>query len=77
MTFAQTSQSPIAEYLAVQNALLRKARHLYFGRIGYVTQPKPDRRGEPFVRAEVLDSRLGVCIPAYSQWRRTELFLFR
>jgi len=25
----------------------------------YVTQPKPDRRGEPFVRAEVLDSRLG------------------
>jgi len=55
-----TAGSPIAEYLAVQNALRRKARHLYFGRIGYVTQPKPDRRGEPFVRAEVLDSRLGV-----------------
>ena len=55
-----TIGSPIAEYLAVQNALRRKARHLYFGRIGYVTQPKPDRRGEPFVRAEVLDSRLGV-----------------
>src|SRR5262245_25706041 len=50
--------SPSAEYLAVQNALRRKARHLYFGRIGYVTQPKPDRRGEPFVRAEVMDSRL-------------------
>ena len=40
--------SPLAEYLAVQNALRRKARHLYFGRIGYVTQPKTDRRGEPF-----------------------------
>ena len=52
--------SPIAEYLATQNAVLRKARHLYFGRIGYVTQPKPDRRGEPFVRAEVLESRLAV-----------------
>ena len=55
-----TAASPIPEYLAVQNALRRKARQLYFGRIGYVTQPKPDRRGEPFVRAEVLESCLGV-----------------
>jgi len=54
------ASSPIAEYLATQNAVLRKARHLYFGRIGYVTQPKPDRRGEPFVRAEVRESRLAV-----------------
>lgn len=52
--------SPIAEYLATRNAVLRKARHLYFGRIGYVTQPKADRRGEAFVRAEVLESRLAV-----------------
>jgi hypothetical protein len=52
--------SPIPEYLATQNSPHRKARHLYFGRIGYVAQPKPDRRGELFVRAEVLDSRLGV-----------------
>ena len=37
-----------------------KRRRLYFGRIGYVTQPEPDRRGELFVRAEVLESRLGV-----------------
>src|SRR4051794_3999402 len=51
---------PSEEYLAVQNALRRKSRQLYFGRIGYVTQPKPDRRGELFVRAEVLDSHLGV-----------------
>ena len=55
-----TIGSPSEEYLAVQNALRRKARQLYFGRIGYVTQPKPDRRGELFVRAEVLQSRLGV-----------------
>jgi hypothetical protein len=55
-----TADSPTAEYLAIQNALRRKARHLYFGRIGYVTQPKPDRRGEPFVHAEVLESRLGI-----------------
>ena len=55
-----TGPSPIAEYLATQNSSRRKARHLYFGRIGYVTKPKPDRRGEPFVRAEVLGSRLGV-----------------
>src|SRR5437764_5543801 len=52
--------SPSEEFLAVQNALRRKARQLYFGRIGYVTQPKPDRRGELFVRAEVLESRLGI-----------------
>ena len=52
--------SPIAEYLATQNSPRRKPRHFYFGRIGYVAQPKPDRRGEPFVRAEVLGSRLGV-----------------
>ena len=57
---ASAADSLIEEYLATQNALRRKARHLYFGRIGYVAQPKPDRRGEPFVRAEVLESRLGV-----------------
>src|SRR5216684_8402557 len=55
-----TIGSPREEYLAVQNALRRKSRQLYFGRIGYVTQPKPDRRGELFVRAEVLESRLGL-----------------
>ena len=52
--------SPIHEYLATQNGLRRKARQLYFGRIGYVAQPKADKRGEHFVRAEVLESALGI-----------------
>src|ERR1700728_308919 len=54
------SSSPIRECLATQNGLRRKARQLYFGRIGYVSQPKADKRGEHFVRAEVLESALGV-----------------
>ena len=48
--------SPTNEYLAIQNSLRRKARQLYFGRIGYVTQPKTDKRDEYFVRAEVPES---------------------
>ena len=31
---------------------------IYFGRVGYVAQPKADKRGEYFVRAEVLEERL-------------------
>ena len=54
------SSSPIRECLATQNGLRRKARQLYFGRIGYVAQPKADKRAEYFVRAEVLDSALGI-----------------
>src|SRR5258708_17019044 len=51
-----TIESPSEEYLAVQNALRRKPRQLYFGRIGYVTHPKPDRRGQLLVLAEALKS---------------------
>jgi hypothetical protein len=36
------------------------ARELYFASIGYVTQPKADKRKEYFVRAEIVDARLGV-----------------
>src|SRR5215472_10719906 len=36
------------------------AKELYFATIGYVAQPKPDKRGEFFVRADVAESRLGV-----------------
>jgi len=36
--------SPIHEYLATQNGLRRQTRQLYFGRIGYVAQPKADKR---------------------------------
>src|SRR5690348_6106536 len=52
--------SPTNEYLAIQNSLRRKARQLYFGHIGYVTQPKTDKRGEYFVRAEVPESTFGI-----------------
>jgi hypothetical protein len=52
--------SPIGEYLATQNSLQRRARHLYFGRVGYVTQPRTDKREEYFVRAEVLESGFGI-----------------
>jgi hypothetical protein len=53
-------ESPIREYLATQNGLRQRARQLYYGRIGYVAQPKADKRGEYFVRAEVLESALGI-----------------
>ena len=52
--------SPTNEYLAIQNSLRRKARQLYFGRIGYVTQPKTDKRDDYFVRAEVPESSFGI-----------------
>jgi len=52
--------SPATEYLAIQNSPRRKARQLYFGRIGYVTQPRADKRDEYFVRAEVPESGLGI-----------------
>lgn len=52
--------SPIGEYLATQNSLQRKARQLYFGRLGYVTQPRVDKRNEYFVRAEVTESTFGI-----------------
>ena len=53
-------ESPIRECLATQNGLRQRARQLYYGRIGYVAQPKADKRGEYFVRAEVLESALGI-----------------
>ena len=52
--------SPIGEYLATQNSLQRKARQLYFGHIGCVTQPRTDKRDEYFVRADVLGGGLGI-----------------
>jgi hypothetical protein len=52
--------SSIGEYLATQNSLRRKARQLYFGRIGCVTQPRTDKRDEYFVRADVMGGGLGI-----------------
>lgn len=47
------------EVRIVQNTSLRP-KELYFGPIGYVTQPKPDRRGDYFIRAAIDNSSLGV-----------------
>ena len=52
--------SPIGEYLADQNSRRRKDPQIYFGRVGYVAQPKADKRGEYFVRAEVPKSAFGI-----------------
>jgi hypothetical protein len=52
--------SPVQEYLSTQNLGREKARHLYFGRIGHVTQPWADKRDEYFLRAEVTESAFGI-----------------
>jgi hypothetical protein len=41
-------------------AAATQPKELYFGSIGYVAQPKTDKRGEYFLRAEVSESRLGL-----------------
>ena len=59
LEFDPTAADPIRELRVVQNTS-RRPRELYFVPIAYVTQPKPDKRGEYFVRAEITDSRLGI-----------------
>src|SRR5689334_10550154 len=49
-----------ARELRVLQASERRPGELYFASIGYVTQPKADKRNQYFVRAEVVDGRLGV-----------------
>src|ERR1039457_6871031 len=56
--FDPTAVDPNLEFRVVQNT--RRPRELYFAPIGYVTQPKPDKRGEYFVRAAVTGSRQGI-----------------
>jgi len=43
-----------------KNASSRRLRELYQAQIGCVAQPKDDKRGDPFVAAEVAGSRLGI-----------------
>ena len=57
--FDSTAVDANRELRVVQNTS-RRPRELYSAPIGYVTQPKPDKRGEYFVRAAVTGSRLGV-----------------
>src|SRR5215469_10877480 len=52
--------SPVCEVLARRSLNGRRSPQLYFSRIGYVTQPKSDKRDRYFVRAEVAASKLGI-----------------
>ena len=59
LEFDPTAADPMRELRVVQSTT-RRPRELYFVPIAYVTQPRPDKRGEYFVRAEITDSRLGI-----------------
>jgi hypothetical protein len=54
------TSSPACEVLARRRVNGRRSWQLYFSRIGYVTQPKSDKRDQYFVRAEVIASKLGI-----------------
>jgi hypothetical protein len=57
--FDPTAVDPVRELRVVQNTS-RRPKELYCAPIGYVTQPKRDKRDEYFLRAAVTGSRLGV-----------------
>src|SRR5438105_5024098 len=57
--FDPTAADPARELRVLQVSEGRPGE-LYFASIGYVTQPKADKRNEYFVHAEVVDARLGV-----------------
>src|SRR6266498_2593089 len=59
LEFDPTTADPIRELRVIQSTP-RRPRELYLVPIGYVTQPKPDKRDEYFVRAEVTGGRLGI-----------------
>jgi len=49
-----------AEILVTKNSLASSGRDVYQAPIGYVTQPKKDKRDEFFVAAEVCPANLGI-----------------
>jgi hypothetical protein len=57
--FDPTAADPAREFRLLQ-ASGRRQQEIYFASIGYVTQPKADKRNEYFVRAEIAGGRLGV-----------------
>jgi hypothetical protein len=59
LEFDPTAADPSRELRVLQKAT-RPPRDLYSAPIGYATQPRTDKRGECFVRAEVAGGRLGV-----------------
>jgi len=48
------------EILITKHAVSGRNRYLYQAPIGYVTQPRPDKRNEHFVSAEVQAGVLGI-----------------
>lgn len=54
---SQSSLGPVE--ILIRKRILKRS-DLYHARAGYAAQPKPDRRGEMFVRAEVVGSQLDV-----------------
>src|SRR6516164_3420214 len=54
------SSTATAEILVTKNSLTGSRRHVYQAPIGYVTQPKKDKRDEFFVAAEVCPANLGI-----------------
>src|ERR1022692_1451654 len=48
------------EILVTKNAASGSSRHIYQAPIGYVSQPKQDKRNQHFVSAEVQRGRLGI-----------------
>jgi hypothetical protein len=54
------SSTATAEILVTKNSLTGSGRDVYQALIGYVTQPKKDKRAEFFVAAEVCPANLGI-----------------
>jgi hypothetical protein len=54
------SSTATAEILVTKNLLTGSGRDVYQAPIGYVTQPKKDKRDEFFVAAEVRPANLGI-----------------
>jgi hypothetical protein len=54
------SSTATAEILVTKNSLTGSGRDVYQAPIGYVTQPKRDKRDEFFVAAEVRPAKLGI-----------------
>lgn len=57
--FDPSASDPGHELRIIQQTS-RNPKELYFASVGYVTQPKPDKRSEYFVRAAVEQGRLGI-----------------
>ncbi len=59
LEFDANATAPVLDLLATRTDG-RRTKQFYFAPIGYVSQPKTDKREEHFLLAEVRDGRLGV-----------------